>query len=172
MKLKWPGRDLKAPKEITDAVDLTSGEKILAHAATVDGDHVVATTADFVVLHGGKVLWRRPWMEVDTGKWDPDEWVLTMTWADRSAPARFALQESVTRIPEVFHERVQASVVLSAKLPTTGPKQAGKVAIRKDFRSGRLHEQRVFGRGTDPRDPQVREAVEAVSAQLRDQVGL
>ncbi len=174
MKWKPFGREPRVPAAVVSAVKPTGGEKVLAHAVDDNtGGIVVATTADVVLVQGEQVVWRRPWMDVDSGQWSPDTWTLSITWTDRSRAAQFTFKQTAeTRLPEVFHERVQASVVLSAPLPLTGPAGTGRVVIRKDLRSGRLHEQRVLGRRTDPSDPAVAQAISQVSAQLRDQVGL
>ena len=167
------GRDPKAPADLTDALDLPRGHKVLAYAVDDNTGHTVAAcTAELAVVGDTEVLWRKPWSCVDTGQWSPDTWTLTITWIDRSKGVQFTFKDTDTRLPEVFHERVQASVVLSAALPTTGPGQSGRVVIRKDLRTGELFEQVVLGRRTAPSDPAVAQAVEQVSAHLRDQVGL
>ncbi|GAB3579582.1 hypothetical protein [Calidifontibacter terrae] len=171
--MKWLGREPKVPESVVRVLKPARGEKVLAYAVDDNtGATVVATSADVALLHNDQVVWQRPWMDVDSGQWNPDTWTLSITWTDRSRAAQFSFKDTDTRLPEVFHERVQASVVLSAPLPLTGPGSTGRVVIRKDLRSGRLHEQRVLGRRTDPSDPQVAQAISRVSAQLRDQVGL
>lgn len=171
--MKWLGHDPKVPDAVVRAVRPARGEKVLAFAVDdKTGGTVVATTAELALLHDDQVVWQRPWMDVDSGQWNPDAWTLSVTWTDRSRPVQFTFTGLDTRLPEVFHERVQASVVLSAPLPLTGPGGSGRVVIRKDLRSGRLHEQRVLGRRTDPSDPAVAQAISQVSAALRDQVGL
>lgn len=172
--MRFLGRDPKAPAELTRALELPRGEKVLAFAVDdFTGHTLAATTAELVVLDTQQaVLERHPWSEVDTGQWDPDTWTLSITWVGRRRGSQFTFKEVETRIPEVFHERVQASVVLAASLPTTGAGQSGRVVIRKDLRTGEIFEQVVLGRRTSMSDPTVAQAVARVSANLRDQVGL
>lgn len=166
------GRDPKAPAELRAALDLPRNEKVLAFAVDDNtGATVAACTTEFVVTRDGEVE-RRPWSQVDSGQWNPDTWTLTVTWVDRGRGAQYTFKNADTRLPEVFHERVQASIVLAASLPTTGAGQSGRVVIRKDLRTAEMFEQVVLGRGTSASDPAVAQAIANVSADLRDQVGL
>lgn len=167
------GRDPKPSAALLAALDLPRSEKVLAFATDDNtGAVVVASTAQFALVDGETVLWRRPWLDVDTGQWNPDNWTLTVTWVGAGRGAQFTFKQQETRLPEVFHERVQASVVLAASLPTTGPGQSGRVVIRKNLRTGELSEQVLLGRRTQSSDPAVERAVAAVRADLRDQVGM
>lgn len=161
------------PDEVRQQVGLIRGEQILA-AAKDDNTQawVAATTYRFVVCNGERILAEHEWYDVDAGQWDPDSWTLTVTWVDGGRAGQYTFREQDTRVPETFHERVQASVVLAAPLDLPGPRRSGRVVIRKDLRDGRLIEQTVLGRLTPADDPAVRARIDQLIAQLRDQVGL
>lgn len=172
--MRFLGREPKAPADLVTALDLPRGEKVLAFAVDDNtGNTLAACTTELAVVEpDGQVASRRPWSDVDSGQWDPDTWTLSITWVDRGRGSQYTFREVETRIPEVFHERVQASVVLATSLPTTGAGQSGRVVIRKDLRTGELFEQVVLGRRTSLSDPAVAQAVARAGANLRDQVGL
>lgn len=161
------------PSEVRAELALIRGEQVLA-AAREDTTHayVVATTYRFVVCTAEQILSEREWFDVDAGQWDPDTWTLTVTWVDGRRAGQYTFREQETRVPETFHERVQASVVLAAPLDLPGPRRSGRVVIRKDLRSGHLIEQTVLGRLTPADDPAVMARVDQLIVELRDQVGL
>lgn len=161
------------PDNVREQVAVIRGEQVLS-AAKDDNSQawVVATTYRFVVCNGERILAEHEWYDVDAGQWEPDSWTLTVTWVDGGRAGQYTFREQDTRVPETFHERVQASVVLAAPLDLPGPRRSGRVVIRKDLRDGRLIEQTVLGRLTPADDPAVRARIDQLIAQLRDQVGL
>lgn len=149
------------------------GEKVLADATDDNtGATVLATSYRIVAVRDGAVTLDRAWSQVDSGHFDPDTWTLTLTWVDRARPVQFTFRGQASSLPEVVHERVQASVVLAESLGLTGPRRNGRVVIRKDLRTRDLSVQTVLGRGTPADDPEVRAAIARVTAQLKDRVGL
>ncbi|NYJ74280.1 MULTISPECIES: hypothetical protein [Allobranchiibius] len=168
-----PRRGPKLPDDVRDALDLARGERVLTFARDDNtGAQVVATTYRFVVATADTVVMQRDWYDVDAGQWDPDTWTLTVTWVDGRHAGQYTFRGQDTRLPETFHERVQASVVLASPLDLPGPRRSGRVVIRKDLRDGRLFEQTVLGRQTPADDPAVLARIDQLTAQLRDQVGL
>lgn len=161
------------PDEVREQLALVRGEQVLA-AAKDDNTQawVAATTYRFVLANGTRTVTEHAWYDVDAGQWNPDSWTLTVTWVDAGHAGQYTFHEQDTRVPETFHERVQASVVLAAPLDLPGPRRSGRVVIRKDLRDGRLIEQTVLGRLTPADDPAVRARIDQLTAQLRDQVGL
>ena len=172
MRSPWRRAPQLDPAELA-ALDLGRGERVLAFGTDENsGARVVATTWRLATVLGGRPVGQRPWTDVDTGHWQPDTWTLTVTWVDRSRATQWSFTGQETRLPEVVHERVQASVVLAASLPLAGPRRSGRVVIRKDLRDGRLFEQVVLGRATPADDPVVAAAVARALDDLREQVGL
>lgn len=156
-----------------EGLTLEHGEHALAGAVDDNtGASVVATTFRILTFRDGQITFEHPWSDVDAGTFDPDTWTLTITWVDGSRPVQWTFKAQNTRLPEVVHERVQATVVVSSNLGLAGPRRSGRVAIRKDLRTRELWVQTVLGRGTPADDPEVRAAVARVSADLKDKVGL
>ena len=166
-------RNERLPDDIKDALDLPRGERVLSFAVDDNtGAHVVATSYRFVVATAEAVVTARDWYDVDAGQWSPDSWTLTVTWDDARRPGQYTFKGQDTRLPETFHERVQASIVLAIPLDLPGPERSGRVVVRKDLRDGRLIEQTVLGRRTSASDPTVSARVDQLVAELRDQVGM
>lgn len=161
------------PAPVKQALDLPSGERVLAFA--VDDNtraHVVATTWSInAVAVNDVVTVRKPWHLVDAGSWDKDLWTLTITWVDGSRAAQWSFTNQPGALAQAVHERVQSSVVLAAALAFPGQGR-GRVVIRRDHATGELLSQTLLGRGVRRDDPEVRGLVSATLADLRDQVGL
>lgn len=161
------------PSAVLTALELAKGERALAFAVDdFTGAHVVATNyALAVVTPAAERTVRRRWLSVDAGVWDPEAATLTVAWADGGRAEQWSMRDQATLLPETVRERVQASVVLSARL-NLGNRRSGRVAIRQDFATGELISQTILGGSTRPDDPEVRAHVRAALAHLRDQVGL
>ncbi len=172
MKLHWARRP-RLPEEVRGQAGLAPGERVLAFA--VDDNthvHVIATTTHLVAANAERLVLRRPWHEVDAGQWSAEHWTLSVSWVQRTRPMQWTFRDQDTRIPETVHERVQASVVLSEPLPLPGPRQKGRVVVRKDLATDALMTQAVLSRSTPSDDPEVRRAVAALTEDLRERVGL
>jgi hypothetical protein len=163
------------PDEVATRVTLGSGEKILAAAQDDEaGDWVVATTWRLVtVSESGEVAIDSPWLEVDSGSWDPDTWRLGVSWVDGSPVTQWLLEERTGpgRLPPILHDRVSASVVLTRHLDL-GARRTARVVIRKDLRTRELVEQVLVSRGATRDDAELRDAVREARRTLRDQVGM
>lgn len=176
MRRLFPGRgdhSNRLAPEIRAAVPLGPGERILAHSTdTATGSAVVLTSWSLAAVDPtGGLLFRRPWSDTDGGGWAPRTKTVSVTWVDGSRPAQWSLASGGDRVAEVFRERVQASVALSAEVRVGDPVVA-RAAVRKDLHTGALFEQVVYGRGVRRDAPGVVAAVDAVLADLRDQTGL
>lgn len=152
---------------VPSGVELDRGERVLATAAA--GDEVVVITSHRLVVPGGPLAEGRAWHLVDRGRWDPETDVLTVTWVDGGPAGRWTIPEP-GGVPDAFHERVQASVVLVEDVTLDRARRA-RVVLRKDLASGRVLAQTIVGRGCDPDDPQLVAATEEVAARLAEQVG-
>lgn len=168
------------PEAVRSAVDLRSGEKLLAAAQDdVTRAWVVATSwrliavADPEAAGEDRIEVDRPWLEVDSGAWDPDTTVLSMTWVDGGTGRQWTLRRLTGpgRMPETFRERVSASVVLMREVDL-GPGRKARVAIRKALDTRELSDQVLLGRNSRLDDPLFAREVALARAELRDQVGM
>ena len=167
-----PSRPALLPA-ITAACGLARHERVLAFGIDDNtGGYVVATSFALVVVRpNAERVFRRRWLAVDAGSWEPETATLTVTWADGGRGAQWSFRDQPTRLPETLRERVQASVVIARRL-NLGDRRNGRVAIRQDFETRELVPQTILGRYTRADDPEVAAHVEAALAHLRDQVGL
>ena len=167
-----PSRPALLPA-ITAACGLARHERVLAFGVDDNtGGYVVATSFALVVVRqNAERVFRRRWLAVDAGSWEPETATLTVTWADGGRGAQWSFRDQPTRLPETLRERVQASVVIARRL-NLGDRRNGRVAIRQDFETRELVPQTILGRYTRADDPEVAAHVEAALAHLRDQVGL
>ena len=153
---------------VPEGIELQPGERVLATASTTDDEIVVVTTHRLAVT-GGELAEGRPWHLVDRGRWDPVTDELSVTWVDQSPAGRWLLAEA-GGVPELFQERVQATIVLVEEV-TLDRQRRARVVLRKDLASGQVLAQTIIGRGCDPDDPQLVAATEAVADRLAEQVG-
>lgn len=160
------------PPEVQQQLDLPKRERVLASAVDkLTGAHVVATNWHLTVVSAAGNVTARPWHQVDAGQWEPQTWSLTVTWIDGERPGQWTFGPQDTRLPETFHERVRASIVLAEELALEG-RAKGRVVVRRDLQTDSLLTQTVLGRGARADDPQVQDAVERTTAYVRDAVGL
>lgn len=152
--------------------DLAKGDRVLASCVDQkSADVLVATTHGLTVLPpSGGMSVHRPWHLVDTGSYDNEADVLSVSWVDREPG--LALHVGGNRpFLQAFRERVQASVVITESLDLGGGRSV-KLVIRKDLSADRLLDQVILGPKVRLADPGVRERVMAARASLREQVGL
>jgi hypothetical protein len=158
----------RLPVDAAEALGLGVGERVLAWsplagggvaAATVKGLHVQTPTGR--TLHG-------EWAQVRRASWEAGAGTLAVTWMrsrqitplELTAPGRF---------PEVVHERVRSSLLLSQEV-TTAAGGSVWVALRS-LADGRIVTQVVPGPGVREDDPEVAEQVLRAGAALRDEAG-
>ncbi|RNI20481.1 hypothetical protein [Flexivirga caeni] len=158
--------------EVLAQLRLPKGERVLASAVDqLTGARVVATNWHLIQVAADGTVTPRPWHEVDAGQWNSEAWTLSVTWIETRRPSQWTFGEQDTRLPETFHERVRASIVLAEDLPLTG-RAKGRVVVRRDLQTGQLLTQTVLGRATRADDPEVQDAVARTTAFVRDAVGL
>lgn len=166
---------IEVPAGISRAASQHRREQVLAAARDDDTGHwVLVTTWRLVVVEPeGRVRSARAWHEVDTGAWDLETGVLSITWVDGTRAGQWRLRQRTGPglVPVALRERVQSSVVLTRHLDL-GPRRNARVVIRTDHESRELLEQVVRGRGVAADDPELEAEILAARAQLRDQVGL
>lgn len=151
------------------------GESVLA-AAQDDITHawVALTTHRLVVLtNEGGLLVDRAWHEVDTGAWSPDAATLSVSFVGGTTALQWLLKTSTGpgRIPQVFRERVSASVVQVREVKM-GARRSARVSVRAVLSTGELIDQVVLGRGVRAGDSELTAEVEKVRQEVRAAVGL
>jgi hypothetical protein len=150
-------------------LDLPDGVRVLAWSSLVGGGWAVAVPEGLrAVLPTGRFV-DRPWTEVDHVAWDDESRMLAVRWVGGRPATPLEVAEG-SFLPEVVHERVRASVVLSLDVDVPGGATV-RVALRKAA-DGTLSTQAIPGRGAGLTDPEVAAVVERARAQLRDEAGL
>ncbi|WP_122261601.1 hypothetical protein [Ornithinimicrobium cerasi] len=154
---------------------LERGEQLLASAQEDAGGHWLLLTSWRLVerTDDGRTLLERPWHEVDAGVWDPDTWVLGVSFVDGLDGRQWGLRlrTGPGMVPEVLRDRTTASVVLVRAVDLGRPRTA-RVTIRTDLRTRDLVEQVILGRGARPDDRELSAQVHLARQELRGQVGL
>ncbi len=155
--------------------ELERGERVLATAREdAHGHWLVLTTWRLLerTADGATVL-DRPWHEVDTGSWDPDQWVLSVLFVDGVHGRQWRLQRLTGpgRVPEVFRDRTTASVVLTRAI-NLGPRRTARVSVRTVLQTRELREQVLLGRGSRTEDRELAASVLAARRDLREQTGM
>ncbi|WP_168581676.1 hypothetical protein [Gephyromycinifex aptenodytis] len=169
--IKWLRRQQDSGPEVP--VELGPKDRVLARQLEAGGCVVVATLHELILLHPERgELARRRWLEVDAGSWDSLTATISVTWVDGSRAAQWTFPEgSGVRFAEVFHDRVQASLIIDA--PIQGPtRQLGKAAIRKDLCTDELVPQLIWSRGVRRGDSEAMAAGQSVLRSLAELVDL
>lgn len=170
MRLRWTG--LRGPSLPEGAAVAIGDDKAMGWAQDRSSGQIVVAGATklYAVAPDGSVALARPWHLVDGGSWDQDSSTLRVTWVDRAPTNRWTFPLD-SEFPVVFRARVQASVVLHEQLDF-GDHRTARVVVRKDLSDGHLLTQSILGKGVRSTDPGVREALDEVLADLKEQVGL
>jgi hypothetical protein len=157
------------------SVPTRRGEHVLAAAQDdLTGAWVALTTYRVLTLtEDGEVAVDRPWHEVDTGAWDPDSSTLSLSWVGGTRGLQWQLRQRTGpgTIPQVFRDRVSASVVLVREIDL-GPRRTARVSIRSVLGTRELVDQVLRGRGVRGDDRELEREIERSRRELREQVGL
>lgn len=162
------------PPKAERSLSMTGGERVLASAAVEESaTTLVATTSTLAAVStDGAVELRRPWCDISGWAWEPNVSTMSVMWREGGRGSEWTLERRAgARFADVAFERMRASIVLSEDLVLDG-RLCGRVAIRKDLADDTLFDQVVYVRGVRPGTPEVETAVDALRAELRDQVGL
>lgn len=155
--------------------ELARGERVLAVAQEDAAGHwLVLTTFRLLERSAeGLTALERAWHEVDTGTWNPDLWLLTVSFTDGLHPRQWQLktQTGPGDVPQVLRERTTATVVLMREVDL-GPRRTARVTVRKDLATRELTEQVILGRGTRTDDAELMAAVDRAREDVRNQTGL
>ena len=157
------------PDDARDLLGLGAKERVLAWGVLAGGGWAAALADRLVVLDPRGKLTARPWTAVDHAVWDDESRTLAVWWVGSRTPTPLEIGDT-TFLPEVVHERVRASVVLSreVEVPTGG---RVLVALRKTP-GGELSTTVSPGPRVRLRDPEVAVRVRAAENALRDEAGL
>jgi len=138
------------------------------------GDWLVLTTFRLLVLDDADgVRLERPWHEVATGTWDPESGTLSLSWVGSARATQWLLLRSTGpgRIPQVFRERVSASVVQVREV-SLDKRRTARVSVRSVLETRELIDQVVLGPDSSPADAELAAEVGRVRAEVRAAVGL
>lgn len=167
----------RTPRDIPRAAlpELARGERVLAVGQEDGaGRWLVLTTLRLLERSPeGMSLLDRSWHEVDTGTWNPDLWMLSVSFVDGLHPRQWQLktQTGPGDLPQVLRERTTATVVLMREVDL-GPRRSARVTIRKDLATRELTEQVILGRAARTDDTELMAAVDRARDDLRTQTGL
>ncbi len=167
----------EGPAKLPDSITVATqrGESVLAAAQDdFTASWVAMTTYRIVVTSPeGEVQLDRPWHEVDTGAWEPDSAILSLSWVGGTTAQQWRMRTLTGpgHIPEVFRDRVSASVVQVREVKLS-PKRTARVSIRSVLSSRELIDQVALGRGAQASDRVLATEVERVRQEARAGVGL
>ncbi len=161
-----PARRPSLPAEAVADLDV-SGERVLAWSP-LEGGGVAAATVDGLRVRTpqGRLV-RRPWTDVDHAAWDEDSRTLAVWWVGSRIPTPLEVGEG-SFVPEVVHERVRASIVLTRELPL-GEGRTAFVTLRKAA-DGTLSTQALLPKGRRL-EPEVAALVQRAEAALLEEAG-
>lgn len=133
---------------------------------------VAATSQGWLVVSAGLLSWQAPtwrsvgWHEIEHGGWNDDLHELYWTRYEGGRRERVHLDRP-GRVPELFNERVQASIVFVHTVPVT-ESHGIVVSARRNLvdPSARLEWHTSLQRGLTWADPGVREAADAALARF------
>jgi hypothetical protein len=163
-----PARRPALPDDVRALLGLDPSDRVLAWSPLAGGGHAAATAAGLHALLPTGALVRRPWTDVHHAAWEQDSGMLAVWWVSARQPTPLEVGQG-SFLPEVVHERVRASVVLTRDVAVPGGRTVW-VALRKAV-DGALTTQAVPARGVRLTDPEVAALVAAAEAALRSEAG-
>lgn len=106
------------------------------------------------------------WHQIEQGGWNDQN--RELRWEESSGRRGSAIMDDPQRVPEVFRERIHASIVVQKQIPIPGTREGGVVSARRDLGdSDRPLEWRTRrGRGT-PDDPETHRVLSEALAELQ-----
>ncbi len=147
--------------------------RVLAWAEAAVG-HVIGGPADLSVGDGGS--WTHlGWHQIERGEWNAES--RTLSWVLVSPPAVAAPRGSVeltapARVPELFRERVAASIAVREFVPIRGDRGITVTARRDLAAAGSVSWHATLTRGLTWGTDGVRDAADAAIERLRAEYGL
>lgn len=106
-----------------------ASDKPLAAARTLDGWCVLLPD---VLAQESRGEWRMiGWHEIEQGGWNDQN--RELRWEETSGRRGSAVMDDPQRVPEVFRERVHASIVVQKHVPVEGTREGGVVSARRNL---------------------------------------
>ncbi|MFD1826442.1 MULTISPECIES: hypothetical protein [Mumia] len=163
----------KIPKQIRRAIEAEHSERVLAAQQDVAEHWHVGTDAALHLAADTDHL-RVPWEQVESLSWDAEASTVTVQWGGSDAIHREVVAfDGPGRLVELARERVDASIVASARETVEGARDTVTVVARRSpTRRGPLTFSYVLDQGLSSDDPHVREATARALASVQDDLGL
>ncbi|MBN9104839.1 MAG: hypothetical protein J0I14_07530 [Propionibacteriaceae bacterium] len=135
----------RPPRLDAALVALLGGRRVLASASSPDGE--VVGTVDRLFFPDGSGWSEQPWHEVERGGWDGAS--RTLAWTTTSGVQRSLVLTERRGLPDLFNERVTATIVATRDIEL-GPHRKAILTGRRDLSPGAsgLVWQATPGRGT------------------------
>ena len=158
----------RLPADAAAALQLDAGQRVLAWSPLAGGGVVAATVQALHVLTPQGLALHREWADVRQAAWDGDSGTLAVSWVGsrRLTPLEIL---APGRLPEVVHERVRSSLLLSREIALPDGRTVW-VALRRRADGG-VATQVVPPPGVRPDDPRIVDEVRRAESDLRDEVG-
>ncbi|MEA5154072.1 hypothetical protein [Raineyella sp.] len=131
------------------------------------GEHYALGFPGHLVYDDGTGWQVLAWHRIVRGGWDKDE--RRLTWIDYDGGRGALPLEEPGSLPELFRERVEASIMVRRQVPVPGTKNGVIVVGRRVLGTGGavLEWHASLNKGTRWSDPGAREAAEAALAELK-----
>jgi hypothetical protein len=168
-RIRRPRRRTPLPEPARELLGLGPHATVLAWSPLTGGGWAAATPVGLRVALPGGAQVDRPWTDVDHVAWEHGSRMLAVWWVGSRQTTPLEVEEG-SFLPEVVHERVRSSVVLTREVAIPGGRTV-RVALRKAD-DGTLSTQAVPGRGVRMNDPEVAQLVGQARAALREEAGL
>ncbi len=156
------------PDDAARDLGIEGGERVLAWSPLVGGGVAAATRARLYVRTPQGHVVARPWTEVDHAVWEAESSALAVWWVGSRQATPLEIEDQ-SRLPDVVHERVRSSVLLSAEVPLPGGRSVW-VALRKAA-DGTITRQVAPRPGVRLDDEDVEAAVRRALDDLSEQAG-
>ena len=143
--------------------------RVLAWAWTEDG---VCIGSRSLLSHGNESGWHHVgWHQIERGEWNAD--TRKLSWTSYDGDPRFVQLTEPGRMPELFRERISASIVAERFVPITGQRGI-TVSGRRDLADAgaAITWHRTLSRGISWQSEGVQEAADAALAELREEYDL
>jgi hypothetical protein len=158
----------RPPLPAKDAAELgVEDERVLAWSPLAGEGVVAATVQGLRVRTPQGRLVQRPWTDVDHAAWDEDSGTLVVWWVGSRVATPLEVGET-SFVPEVVHERVRSSIVLTREVPL-GDGRSAIVTLRKGT-DGSLSTQVLPPKGRRL-DPEAAAVVRRAEAALLEEAG-